>query len=54
MVAEGRISHGQNEDSSDDERYITPPSTPAAKRISLHKYIVQTQTTIIIIECVTL
>ena len=36
MVAEGKISHGQSEDASDDERYITPPSTPAAKGFSLH------------------
>ena len=32
MVAEGRISHG-----IDDERHITPPSTPAAKRVSLQR-----------------
>ena len=50
MVAEGRISHGQSEDSSDDERHITPL---AAKRVR-PSGVVQTQTTIIIIECVTL
>ena len=32
MVAEGKVSHGQGENSSNDEECITPP---AAKRVSL-------------------
>ena len=37
MVAEGpgEISPGHNNNSSDDENYHTPPSSPAAKRVSL-------------------
>ena len=44
MVAEGEVSPGQNERPSDDENYVTPPSSPAAKRVSLqlHQSVVQT------------
>jgi hypothetical protein len=41
VVAEGHVSHGHNEDSSDDEKFITPPSLPAAKRVSLPQSVVQ-------------
>jgi hypothetical protein len=41
VVAEGKISHGRSEDSNDDENFITPPSSPAAKRVSLHQCVVQ-------------
>jgi hypothetical protein len=41
VVAEGKISHGRSEDSSDDENFITPPSSPAAERVSLHQCVVQ-------------
>ena len=34
MVAEGEVSPGQNECPSDNESYVTPPSSPAAKRVA--------------------